>query len=59
VGPNPSSSSASSDGLLVAGFALICTPLDLSSADSSPPFQNDGISVLNCVVGVAFVLLGG
>ena len=59
VGPKPSSSSARSEVPFVVGLALISTPFSLSSADSCELFQKEGISVLNCLVVVAFLAFGG
>ncbi len=59
VGPKPSSSSASSEVLVLVDSALIFTPFSCSSADSWLPFQKLGTCVANSFVGVAFVSLGG
>ena len=59
VGPKPSSSSASSDWLVVVDSALICTCFSCSSAESWLPFQKVGTCVANCFVGVALVSLAG
>ena len=58
VGPKPSSSSTSSDGVLLVEEALISTCFSASSADSWLSFQKAGISVEKSLVGVA-LLPGG
>ncbi len=59
VGPNPSSSSASSDWPGLGDLALISTPFSWSSAESWLPFQKLGTWVLKSFVGDAFCSLGG
>jgi hypothetical protein len=57
VGPKPSSSSASTDGLLLVDLATICTFFSCSSAVSWAPFQNEGTCVAKRFVCV--LLLAG
>ena len=59
VGPNPSSSSASRDRLVLVDSALISTAFSSSRDDRALPFQKVGTWVANSFVGVAFLELGG
>ena len=58
VGPNPSSSSASSDVPGLGFLALTSTPFAWSCAVSDALSQNVGTWVENSVVGFAFLLAG-